>query len=138
MENEKDLINEIKEIMQECTHFAKIGSCYGCSDVKCVHGRHIGLILTHLHKLLCAVQYVHGRYIGLILTGLAAGKGSGAETIDFKSGKIIGTETINGLSRQEMKECIQMASGEYNSFDFEKASLQEIYAIYEKECGNGI
>lgn len=116
MENEKDLINEIKEIMQECTHFAKIGSCYGCSDVKCVHGR----------------------YIGLILTGLAAGKGSGAETIDFKSGKIIGTETINGLSRQEMKECIQMASGEYNSFDFEKASLQEIYAIYEKECGNGI
>lgn len=209
MQNEKDLINEIKEIMKECAHFAKTGSCYGCSDVKCVHGRYIGLILTGLAAAkaehLQRANEVEGAMFelmglagkpfdeGVVLTEEAAEAvsmmppdtllpgnltkhfrktvrkiakdaavtGQGNAFIDFKSGKTVieriapkkyrhpkkvsiiaqtppcrhFTDEYNGLSRQEMKECIQMASGEYNSFNFKKATLPEIYEIYEKECG---
>lgn len=229
-----ELIPEIKDIMKECAHFAKIGSCYGCSDVKCVHGRYIGLILTGLaaakeENIARAAEVEKAMYEIMGLAGKpfsspepvcvgeasvftpdqikemaktlkkagkkfkrkaiiggsnrqkihwsngdfenfntdvkvtdiknkktkatlkkiakdAAVTGTGVCTIDFKSGKAVierikpemfkgsKEEVYKGISRREMQECIQMETGEYNSFDFKKAPLPEIYEIYKKEC----
>ncbi|MDR1695613.1 MAG: hypothetical protein LBR69_03140 [Endomicrobium sp.] len=152
-----DLIPEIKSILRKCGRFKKARSCHGCNKKKCVHGRYIGLILTGLSaskqesldraleagNAIQEIMNLAKQPLKDITANTKKKLHSKKKTAAVLENRITilkppcnTEEKYQGLTRTEMKECIQMVSGEYNDFDFESESIEKIYKIYKQECRN--